>query len=868
MTKPLTCTRDPTPVRRTRAPSALGDPGRPTPPCVARSGRSRWWGLGLWLGLLLGLAGCGSEPAAPPAEPSAEVTESTKPAPDFEIGRLVGLPSDEAVARNFVKPGHAVTAAMAAIAHKSDLRADLETEVTYADRRPVTVATTQFHLRASRPAVLAKGQRRDLESTFFVPREAVTERASMFLHRLLRDADGGRVVFEDFEGTQSMPAYQYLFVVLAVNPNAYGFLKMTPSVYTTLDEIYDEQGAVLHYRVVLPTVVDRVPLPAHAFSWTMIAYLLWDGLPAESLTPDQQRAMLDWLHWGGQLIVSGPGSLDQLASSFLGPYLPARSGGASELDAESFGPLNDYWSLTPAKPDARRVPVIAPARPVVGVQLRLRSPGVFVAGTGQLVAERRVGRGRIVVTSFGASHPDVVNWTSCDSFLNNVLLRRPRREFTLNRFGRPQLDWAAFPARREDALFTTATRYFARDAGSPRASAPSRRRDELAGRRPMPDRWRPPPASELDWHVDGCEPDEASGIGGWRDGGGVASVAHATLRKAAGISIPRASFVLWVLVAYLVLLVPVNWGFFRLCGRVEWAWAAAPVIALAGAVGVIRLAQLDIGFVRSQTEIDVIEMQPDHPVAHVTRYVALYSSLSSSYELEFDDPAVIARPFPPTPSPDRAWPITFRREQGLQLSGFQVDSNATGFLHTEQLRDMGGALRLVGDSPVAWQIENGTSHDFTQVQIWHRTTAAELLTCRLDTLPAGATLPLAFAGAEQGGAVPDAPTGLAAPTDGAGLDLSEITRLAVEGLQLRPGDVRLVGRLDEPLPGMSIRPAASQARGRSLVVSHLRYGPLPPPRPDVNLLVDVYEPPPASDDAAEAPEPESSGEKSDNQESP
>jgi hypothetical protein len=74
--------------------------------------------------------------------------------------------------------------------------------------------------------------------------------------------------------------------------------------------------------------------------------------------------------------------------------------------------------------------------------------------------------------------------------------------------------------------------------------------------------------------------------------------------------------------------------------------------------------------------------------------------------------------------------------------------------------------------------------------------------------------------------------------------------------------------LDEALPGLVISPTAAQARGRSLVLSHLRYGPLPPPRPDVNLLVDVYEPPPESDAAEAVPEPVSSGAHTDNLELP
>ncbi len=42
---------------------------------------------------------------------------------------------------------------------------------------------------------------------------------------------------------------------------------------------------------------------------------------------------MDWLHWGGQLMVNGPDSLDLLKGSFLEPYLPATSGGSRKISA-------------------------------------------------------------------------------------------------------------------------------------------------------------------------------------------------------------------------------------------------------------------------------------------------------------------------------------------------------------------------------------------------------------------------------------------------------------------------------------------------------------------------------------------------------
>jgi hypothetical protein len=70
------------------------------------------------------------------------------------------------------------------------------------------------------------------------------------------------------------------------------------------------------------------------------------------------------------------------------------------------------------------------------------------------------------------------------------------------------------------------------------------------------------------------------------------------------------------------------------------------------------------------------------------------------------------------------------------------------------------------------------------------------------------------------------------------LSLGQLVDLASDGLRLRPGDVRLVGWSDENLPGMAIRPSSAQEVRRNLFLIHLKRGPLPEPRPDVNTVAD------------------------------
>jgi hypothetical protein len=154
-------------------------------------------------------------------------------------------------------------------------------------------------------------------------------------------------------------------------------------------------------------------------------------------------------------------------------------------------------------------------------------------------------------------------------------------------------------------------------------------------------------------------------------------VARAALRNAAGIEIPNRDFVLYVLAGYLTVLVPLNYVVFRLLGRLEWAWIAVPIIALGGAATVIKLARLDIGFASSQTELAVLEAHAGYSRGHVTRYSALYSSLSTAYDLHFDGTSAMAAPFSADPAYTRgiaqsSSPTAYRRDKDVRLDDLNV----------------------------------------------------------------------------------------------------------------------------------------------------------------------------------------------------
>jgi hypothetical protein len=463
----------------------------------------------------------------------------------------------------------------------------------------------------------------------------------------------------------------------------------------------------------------------------------------------------------------------------------------------------------------------------------------------------------------------MVNWASLDNFFNGAILRRPSRVYAESPNLELTVDWVDYKGRLADPRLVSTLRYFSRDIGYLTSQAPSP--SQPAGATPQtlreaygtiddPSELLDPPLSLVhpdtnDWHFDGYgyDAEGQSGVAGWNDFCAAADAAREALRDAAGISVPRASFILQVMAVYLAVLVPLNWGVFRILGRVEWAWIAAPVIAIIGAIAVVRLAQLDIGFARSQTEISILELHNDHPRGHLTRYNALYSSLSTAYDFHFDEGTALAQPFPTKqrkaqPLYGRTEPTTcyIRRDKGFSLTNFIVRSNTTDFVHSEQMVGLGGALRLLGDDEKGWAIENLTDYTIRDAAVFRAVDKSNVMAAYIGEVAPKMTYRLRWVAvneedprpAEWQQSVVMSPA-IAGSTD---VSLHRLVVLATRQLKLDPGDFRLLGWMDQQLPGLQVTPQASQLTSRTLVLAHLRESPLPTIKPDTNMRLTLRDP--------------------------
>jgi hypothetical protein len=761
--------------------------------------------------------------------------------PDFEVTELAVLPRDDAMVGQFVKPGHWHSARQVLQA-RNDALPSGRLQTAFVDRHGLPLSSAgSWTLLSTRPVSLPRNTPKRVDLLFFTPLLQARGQVG-FVQTTLHPRDGRRrLAAPATEPTLRLQPYQYHLVVLASQPDRYGFLKSLPSVQPRRAS-WSASGLDGDYVVVLPKSHGGVDVPAHPLAWTSIAYVVWDELDPQLLTADQYAALLDWLHWGGQLIVSGPRSLDLLAASPLAPYLPAREDPAGSSPAWDRELLRDLRGSPGAAPDASAAPPeMIPLVPTGTAQ--------YVPRSSRLAIEHRVGRGRLVITAFPLSHPTVVRWPGFDSFFHASLLRRPPRSITTTRGGQVLEAWQA-GISRDDPRLTCRLRYFCRDARAVADTDQAGGLSSAADRSTADSAWLEdlaPNARRLWKSLDilGFRGGEA-GVAGWNDHSDAAATARRILTAAAGISVPSKNFVAWALGVYLLVLVPVNWVLFRLLGRVEWAWLAVPVISVAGTLAVVRGAQLNVGFARSRTELAVLETQPGYSRGHLTRYLGLYASLSTTYQLRFDEPTALAQPLLSdgqagrSPFSRQPTEVTLHRDAAASLSGFRVQSSTTGMVHTEQMIDLEGNWHLRGTAE-APLVANDTDEDLHGAALIRRDAEGEVQVAWVGHLPAGRSQAVRFQWLRENRVdFPEWSASRQAAAMPAGqLSLGPLLTLAADPQRLGPGQGVLVGWTDRPMPGLAIRPAASQQIVRTVIVAHLRYAPWPAPQPDAQAFRQV-----------------------------
>ena len=296
--------------------------------------------------LVTGCQGCRDEKTAEEKkQEEEEKKEREKPTYETESAVIYPGQYSESVKYNRTKRGHWVTVDFRITANKFDTQGELQsTSCTgTVPARPVVVESTDYYAVSSRPFSIPRGELRNLETNLYIPRREGRTAANIKFD--LFRSTGSLALFSVIHGTTTMSPHQYHMVVLSNRPDAYQYLNLIDSV--SVPESSETGARIPKFYTVMRTRPSDEPiaLPRQALYWTTIAYLIWDDLNIDQLDAEQQQALIDWIHFGGQLILSGPDCLDKLSDSFLADYLPAGIRRTKNLNADDFQEINENWAV-------------------------------------------------------------------------------------------------------------------------------------------------------------------------------------------------------------------------------------------------------------------------------------------------------------------------------------------------------------------------------------------------------------------------------------------------------------------------------------------------------------------------------------------
>ena len=147
-------------------------------------------------------------------------------------------------------------------------------------------------------------------------------------------------------------------------------------------------------------------------------------------------------------------------------------------------------------------------------------------------------------------------------------------------------------------------------------------------------------------------------------------------------------------------------------------------------------------------------------------------------------------------------------------------------LHAEQIVELGGSFSLADEQTLL----NTTAMEVVDAVVLRRNDSGQLQVAVVGSLSPGTKTGLRW---KQSKHVP-LPSGLP-------MQMTSVMRKVVAASHIKAGEVRLLGRMETPVDGMTILPSANQTESQTVLIAHLKYTePLVPQR-DQNLLSEFRE---------------------------
>ncbi|MEI8211466.1 MAG: hypothetical protein WCI02_04920 [Planctomycetota bacterium] len=800
----------------------------------------RWVFLLLLLLPIVGCRGCNDAKDA-----DAEADAKKKKKQRLAADELRALPFSTELVGNAIKPGHWYQTRHKLKANFSDESLTASLTIVDKSNAPVAAADSFETVNYQRNIALATGQEKAIELTVLHPMiraanpddsNSGSSVTSIFAKYSLRGL--GTSVLEEAFPNKIMEGYQTNIVVLARNLSRYTFWRgLDCIVWPRSDDL--QQNRIVPHRIV---DIDETELssnfPNQLATMTSISHVVINDISLNGMSQEQLLALKDWLHFGGTIIINGPDSVSSVETSFLKELAPLQDTRDGQWTEAEDTKLNDGWTIRISEGD--RIP-FASDRKLPMLQGTLNADSQWIPTLEGMVAERLVGQGRIVMTTFPMSDAAFVRWPSYSSLIHNAILRKPHLEPTLG-LDAASLFAGTWKGTERNPVHNTRLRMWARDFDMSMA-LPEGNTDNGNG----------------EIRIASHPANKSTSLAAWNPASVILNYAVLTLRQSSGINVPRVSTIMKLLLGYLIVLVPVNWAIFRMFNRVELAWLLAPVIAMTGAVVVASSVHLDVGFSRSQTSVGFLELHNGYPRGLLSNYHALYSSLSTNYSAVYKKGDGLVLPLAKTgdrQSKKEAQAIEYWNadESGTGLQRFPVLSNTTGLIQSEEVIELGGSIRwTIDERGLAFTAQSSAGIQFRDVGLIGISEDGKLMVGWLGSPQPGSTTQGKLKELTQNNRWLDEwdenpilkrPVGLRL-SDGlrwSEQDLDEIylgalLHTVATRYPLQRGEWIAVGWFGETLSALEITPTTAQNRNVALALMHVKASSLlDEVRPDVRIF--------------------------------
>jgi hypothetical protein len=809
-----------------------------------------WWCL-LFV-LVVGCRGCKQDQT----KNAEKEEEERKKKQRLVADRTATIPSETAIIASFVKPGHWYQANTRLTANLQDESLSANLSIVDATGKSLPIFPGSAPVEFQRNVSLARGQQKNVSLTFFQPDVVPNKEQSQMdlitaanqstkpqikLSYSLRGV--GTPIYQEQSPVTLLNGYQYSVVTLCKDPARYSFLRAMDCMSWSSEAKLPDEKVIPHRVFDLKEDEIATQFPNRLYAMTSMSHVIInDGSPSV-LSPEQQQSLLDWLHFGGTIVVNGIDAIGSTSTSFLKNVLPLVNTQTVDWGPEDTDTLNRRW-VVPRLPKKETI-LFETKRAFPKVTGDLAEGAQWIDSLEGLVAEKFIGQGRVVITTFPMNDLAFLRWPSYSSLIHNAVFRMPSRTVTQDREDRLAHDTVyakEFFGSELNPLHSTRLRLWARDLDLTTASLVTTKDGERVINRIEK-------SSSLA---------KKTSLGSWNSQSIVMQNARASLQESSGITVPKIKTIIMLLVGYLAVLVPINWLVFRLMGRLELAWVAAPFIAIIGAFVVARSVQLDVGFSRSQNSYGFLECHTSYPRAVLSNYMALYTSLSTNYQVVFEGDNGIVTPIPqPSESNTKrrasvsAYEFSYAGDEGAGLRKTPVMSNTTGMLQSEEIVNLGGDINAVFSNELdSVTFTSQSDVPLYDVGIFGVTPDGYFIKGWLGSPEKGVAVKcdLSREGSQRWFEQWERDPSLAKPdlTGSYGswtsarlendLFLGKLLMEVTESYPLSRGEFVAIGWTNEPMSQLKVTPETTQTRHKTMVMVHLRPADLPGVKPDEVLF--------------------------------